>query len=122
MADIRNLGFDYPDIVVHGTEQTAPAAATVLADSLAVPVAGHWRFRVCVATTDTIANIAQIAHRNAANSADVELADMQAGPNPQQEIDAMFNMVANERVVVRNLVVVTAAKVIKVDLYGWLLP
>jgi hypothetical protein len=122
MADIRNQGYDYPDVAVHGAENTAPAAATVLADSLAVPVAGHWRFRVVTASDDTIINRFQIAHRNAANTADVELAEAQGGASGTNVVDALFNMAAGERVVVRNAIVGTAAKVYHVDLYGWALP
>jgi hypothetical protein len=122
MADIRNQGYDYPDVAVHGAENTAPAAATVLADSLVVPVAGHWRFRVVCVSDDTIINRFQIAHRNAANTADIELAETQVSGSATPPIDALFNMAAGERVVVRNAIVGTAAKVYKVDLYGWALP
>ena len=121
MGDTTKLGFDSPDISVHSTEQTAPAAGTVLCDSGAVVKAGNYRFRCVVATTDTIQNLIQGAHRNAANRADLELADLQAGPNSQAEVDALFVLAANERVVVRNLIVGTAAKVYQANLYGWLL-
>lgn len=121
MGDTSKLGFDYPDVVVHSTEQVAPAGATVLADSGAVPTAGKWRFRVTCATDDSAQNILQVAHRNAANGADVELADMQIGPNSQSEIDALFTMAASERVVVRPKAAITAAKTIQVNIHGWLL-
>lgn len=122
MGDITKLGFDYPDIAVHGAETVAPAGATVLADSGAIVGAGHWRFRVTIGTDDAAQNLIQVAHRNAANSADVEVADMQGGPNSQSEIDALFTMAANERVVVRNKSAGTAAKTWQANLYGWLLP
>lgn len=121
MGNTALLGFDYPDVAIHGTEQTAPAAGALLCDSGALAVAGKYRFRATVATTDTIQNLIQVAHRNAANSADLELADIQAGPSSQAEIDALFTMAVNERVVVRNLIVGTAAKVYQANIYAWLL-
>lgn len=122
MADITKLGFDFPDLVVYGAETTAPAAAAVLADTGAIAVAGHYRVRVKAATNDTAQNILQIAHRNAANAADVNLQDLSSGPNTWCEGEALFNLAANERVVVRPLAAGTAAKVYQVVIYAWLLP
>ncbi|SRR5229473_4029900 len=121
MSDRTLLGFDYPDIVVHGAESTAPAAATVLTDSLAVPVAGKWLFIVDVASNDTIQNYIQIAHRNGANNADVEVQDVQVAAYATGISYAYFNMAASERVVLRNAIVGTAAKVYQANLRGYLL-
>jgi hypothetical protein len=122
VSDPAKLSTDYPDIAIHGTEQTAPAAAAILADSLAVPVAGNWRFITQVASTDTARNMIQVAHRNAANNADVELADMESGSGSQQDVAAFFVMAAGERVVVRNKNAGTAALFYQANLYGWKIP
>ncbi len=121
MGDSSKLGFDYPDFAVHGAETVAPAAAAVLADSGAITKAGNYRWRVTFGTDDAAQNILQVAHRNAANNADVEVADMTIGANSQTKVDALFAMLASERVVVRNKGVGTAAKTMQVNLYGWLL-
>jgi hypothetical protein len=106
--------FTLPAYNVHGAEQTAPAAATVLVDSGQLNP-GWYRALVSFCTTDTIANILQIAHRNAANNADLELADAACGVLAGQVLgggwaEAIFNVTAvNERIVVRNKIVGTAA-------------
>jgi hypothetical protein len=122
MADIRNFGADYPDVAVSGSETVAPAAGTVLVDSAAVPAAGHYRWRVTAGTDDTAQNILQIAHRNAANNADVELADFTIPYMGSPYIEVTFNMAASERVVVRNKNVGTAAKTMQASIRGWLQP
>jgi hypothetical protein len=95
-----------PNIIAHGAEQTAPAGGTVLADSGAVANPGTYRVLVSFATTDTAANIIQIVRRNAANAADVELADgasgVLAGGSNAEWAEAFFVLALNERVVVRN--------------------
>jgi len=113
-----------PGVIVHGTENTAPAAATVLADSLAL-TPGTYLVYAGVASTDTAANIIQVAHRNAANNADVELADSQSGVlagGPQGELGLLgWFVISNsgERVVVRNKNAGTAALFYQADLYLW---
>lgn len=113
-----------PAVIVHGTESTAPAAATVLADSGQLTPGTYLAF-AGVASTDTAANIIQIAHRNAANNADVELSDSQSGVlagGQQGELGLLgwFTTTnANERIVVRNKNAGTAALFYQADLYLW---
>jgi hypothetical protein len=124
MANIANLlippGKPSPDIIVHGAEFTAPAAATVMADTgpLAAPakllVAVTWGADDAVATPE-------IAHRNAANAADVEV-DYGGVPVPPLAFVSWFTLAAGERVVVRNKIVGTAAKVYQAAIFAWILP
>lgn len=116
---------------VHGAEQTAPAAATVLADTGALPAtipAGSLvLIMASVATSDTAANIIQLAHRNAANSADLELEDGASGvlAGGQQEalIAGIFVIqVVGERFVVRNKIAGTAALFYQANLYVFVFP
>lgn len=113
-----------PAVIVHGVENTAPAAATVLADSLGL-TPGTYLIYAGIASTDTAANILQLAHRNAANSADVELSDSQSGVlagGQQGELGLLaWFTIANsgERVVVRNKNAGTSALFYQADLYAW---
>lgn len=123
-----------PAAVAHGSEQTAPAAGTVLADSGALPntpflQAGQFVLVVAsVAVTDTAANIVQLAHRNAANSADVELEDSQVGiaagsQGGETLISGIFLLGAvGERFVVRNKNAGTAALFYQANVYVFPLP
>lgn len=122
MSDIAKIGADFPDVLVSGAETVAPAAGAVLVDTLAVPLAGNWRWRVNFGTDDAAQNIAQIAHRNAANGADVEVCDFTIGPNAFPYVECTFTMAASERVVVRNKNVGTAAKTMQASIRGWKLP
>jgi hypothetical protein len=102
-----------PTVNVHGAEATAPAAGTVLVDSGQLTI-GCYRALVSFASTDTIANLLQIVRRNAANNADLELADISCGPAgvvlAGGWAEAIFTVVnPNERIVVRNKIVGTAA-------------
>lgn len=119
--------------IAHGTEQTAPAAGTVLADSAALPsntalLAGQTVLVIAdVSTTDTAANLIQIAHRNAANSADLELADgatgVAAGAQNETMIVALFTIQAvGERFVVRNKNAGTAALFYQANVYVFPFP
>jgi hypothetical protein len=116
-----------PDVIVHGSEQTAPAAGTVLVDSGQLTSTGIWMFLASAATTDTAANLLQMAHRNAANNADLELSDSEEGVlsgGPSSGTNsalAWFNIQnVNERVVVRNKNAGTAALFYQADIYGWI--
>jgi hypothetical protein len=124
MANIANLVVTpakvSPDIVVHGAEQTAPVAATVLADTGALAAAGKLLVVVNWGADDNVAT-PEIAHRNAANSADVEV-DYPGVPAGTSSYVSWFTLASGERVVVRNKVAGTAAKVYQAAIYAWFLP
>jgi hypothetical protein len=120
-----------PAAIAHGAEQTAPAGGTVLADSGALGAgltAGQLVLVVAdVAVTDTAANIIQIAHRNAANSADLELSDagtgVAAGAQNESMAVAIFSLQAvGERFVVRNKNAGTAALFYQANIYVFAFP
>jgi hypothetical protein len=122
-----------PAAIGHGAEQTAPAAGTVCADSLALPAvqglqAGNLVLVIAdMSTTDTAANLAQLAHRNAANSADLELADGQTGVLAGGQGEAcIFGIFAlqntGERFVVRNKNAGTAALFYQANVYVFPFP
>jgi len=124
MADIANLlqpqGKTSPDIMVHGAEQTAPAAATVMADSGALVAAGKVMVLVSWGADDNVAT-PEIAHRNAANSADIEV-DYPGVPGGTSSYVSWFSLAVGERIVVRNKVAGTAAKVYQAGLFLWFVP
>jgi len=124
MADASNLlqpqGKTSPDILVHGAESTAPPAATVLADSGAIPAAGKVMCLVSWGADDSVAT-PEFARRNAANSADVEV-DYVGVPAGASSFVSWFTLAVGERIVVRNKVAGTAAKVYQASLFMWFVP
>jgi hypothetical protein len=115
-----------PVAVVHGAEQTAPGAGSVLVDSGTVSSAGLYLALVNVATTDTAANLIQIAHRNAADNTDVEVSYGQTsggsgmgsiGAGQDATLAALFNLASGEKVVVRNRNAGTATLFYQADIY-----
>jgi hypothetical protein len=120
-AENRNA---IPTSYVVGAEATAPSAGATLADTGAL-AAGTYRFVVSWATTDTAANLIQIAHRNAANGADVEVSDFAsgvlAGGCPGGWAEAIMTLAANERVRVRNKNAGTSALFYQATIYVFLL-
>jgi hypothetical protein len=124
MANVANLlippGKPSPDIIVHGAESTAPPAATVLADSGPIVLAAKVLVLVNWGADDNVAT-PEIAHRNAANSADLEV-DYPGVPAGASSFVSWFVVAAGERIVVRNKVVGTAAKVYQAALFLWILP
>jgi bifunctional N-acetylglucosamine-1-phosphate-uridyltransferase/glucosamine-1-phosphate-acetyltransferase GlmU-like protein len=95
-----------PVVTVAGLEVVGPAAGTVLVDSGAVP-AGLYQVVATWANDDFgITNIVQIAHRNAANAADLELLDQPGGVANNvgsAQVAGLMQLALNERVVMRNL-------------------
>jgi hypothetical protein len=124
MADASNLlqpqGKTSPDILVHGAESTAPPAATVLADSGAIAAAGKVMCLVSWGADDSVAT-PEFARRNAANSADVEV-DYVGVPAGASSFVSWFTLAVGERIVVRNKVAGTAAKVYQASLFMWFVP
>jgi hypothetical protein len=124
MADASNLlqpqGKTSPDILVHGAESTAPPAATVLADSGAIPAPGKVMCLVSWGADDSVAT-PEFARRNAANSADVEV-DYVGVPAGASSFVSWFTLAVGERIVVRNKVAGTAAKVYQASLFMWFVP
>lgn len=121
-----------PSVLVHGAELTAPAAGATLADTLALPnnpffqVGSLVMAVVSFATTDTAANLIQIAHRNAGNTADIELDDAGSGPAGQAGEGlavAIFSLTAvGERIQVRNKNAGTAALFYQASVYIFAFP
>jgi hypothetical protein len=121
-----------PVVAVHGAEATAPVAGQVLVDSLALPnVQGLQPGNLVlvigsVASTDTAANLAQLAHRNAANAADLELDDAGVGPAGQAGEACMVGIfalqAAGERFVIRPKNAGTAALFYQASLYVFAFP
>jgi hypothetical protein len=124
VANIANLvvapGKPSPDIIVHGAEATAPVAAQVLADSGPVTLACKVMAVVTWGADDAVAT-PEIAHRNAANAADIEV-DYGGVPTPPLAYVGWFVLAAGERIVVRAKVAGTAAKVYQAAIFIWLLP
>lgn len=125
MANQANLlaiqGKASPDIIVHGAETTAPAGATVLADSGPIATAAKVMVAVNWGCDDTVATL-EIAHRNAANSADVEVDYNGVSAAGPYSAVTWFSVAAGERIVARNKVAGTAAKVYQAALFLWILP
>ncbi len=109
-----------PDIIVHGAENTAPIAATVLADSGALAAPAKLMVLVNWGADDNVAT-PEIAHRNAANNADIEV-DYVGVPAGASSYVSWFSLAASERIVVRNKVAGTAAKVYQAALFAWIMP
>jgi hypothetical protein len=63
----------------------------------------------------------EFARRNAANSADVEV-DYVGVPAGASSFVSWFNLLVGERIVVRNKVAGTAAKVYQASLFMWFVP
>jgi hypothetical protein len=124
MADASNLlqpqGKTSPDLIVHGAESTAPAAATVLADSGALTAAAKVMVLVSWGSDDNVAT-PEIVRRNAANAADVDV-DYVGVPAGASSFVSWFNLLSGERIVVRNKVAGTAAKVYQASLFLWFVP
>jgi len=124
VSNIANLvvppGKPSPDLIVHGAENTAPPAATVLADTGPLAAAAKLLI-VCNWGADDNVATPEIAHRNAANSADVEV-DYPGVPAGASSFVSWFTLAVGERVVCRNKVAGTAAKVYQAALFAWILP
>lgn len=124
MSNVANLllapGKVSPDIVVHGAEFTAPVAATVMADTGPLALGGKLMLVLNWGADDNVAT-PEIAHRNAANAADLEV-DYPGVPAGASSFVSWFTLAAGERVVVRAKVAGTAAKVYQAALFGWILP
>ena len=124
MANVANLvippGKPSPDIIVHGAESTAPPAATVLADSGAITLPAKVLALLNWGSDDNVAT-PEIAHRNAANSADIEV-DYPGVPAGASSFVSWFSLATGERIVVRNRIAGTAAKVYQAALFLWILP
>jgi hypothetical protein len=124
MSDASNLlqpqGKTSPDLIVHGAEAVEPAANTVLADSGAIAAVGKVMCLVSWGADDNVAT-PEIARRNAANSADLEV-DYIGPPSGASSFVSWFNLARGERVVVRNKVAGTAAMVYQASLFIWFVP
>jgi hypothetical protein len=124
MADASNLlqpqGKTSPDLIVHGAESTAPAAATVLADSGAIATTAKVMALVSWGADDNVAT-PEIVRRNAANGADVDVAYVGV-PEGASSFVTWFNVLRGERIVVRNKVAGTTAKVYQASLFLWFVP
>jgi hypothetical protein len=124
MSDASNLlqpqGKTSPDVIVHGAESIAPAAGTVLADSAAIAGAGKVMCLVSWGADDNVAT-PEIARRNAANSADVEV-DYIGVPAGASSFVSWFSLARGERVVIRNKVAGTALMVYQASLFIWFVP
>jgi hypothetical protein len=110
----------FPNIVIHGAESTAPAAAAVLADTLAISqgISNGCMVGVNIASDDGVANF-EVAHRNAANNADVDVAYIDAQSTPGGWA-GYFAVKPGERIVVRvGATAGTSAKVYQASLYVW---
>ncbi len=88
------------EIVSSAGIQISAVAGAVLATTGALP-AGDYRFKVLVSFLDgTIANGFLVAHRNAADAADINMQELQAGI-PQASINFLFEqsltLALNER-------------------------
>lgn len=98
--------------------QVAPAAATVLADTGAQPAgAAAWFFFMSVANSNQAADLGnfEIARRNAANNADVWVAQIAAecGVNLLR-----ITLVLNERIVIRNHAAGGAGSAYQASIWG----
>ncbi|MGC2411105.1 MAG: hypothetical protein WA459_00180 [Stellaceae bacterium] len=109
--------------VVNGSPQTAPAATVVMADTGQLAPGCYVIAVTAVNQTDTAANAVQLAHRNAANNADLSttaglpVAVIATGGTAQS--NGLYQVqiaTQNERVVARLLAAATSAKIWQVDM------
>jgi hypothetical protein len=125
MADASNLlqpqGKTSPDVIIHGAEATAPAAAQVMADSGAIPRFSKVMVLVSWGADDNVATF-EVVRRNAANSADVEKDYSGVPVAGSSGFVSWFSLLAGERIVVRALVAGTAAMVYQASLFLWIVP
>jgi hypothetical protein len=121
VANLIQLPHVRPDFIVHGAEATAPAAAAVLADTGVIAVATSLLVLVNFSGDDAVATL-EIARRNAANGADVQVDYFGVAGSLPNSYATWFSVAAGERIVARAKTAGTAAMVYQASLFAWILP
>jgi hypothetical protein len=118
MNVLENINPFRPDVIVNGAEMTAPTAGTVLADTgpQSQPVNFGTVIKVQIGAQDSVPDY-EVAHRNAANTEDIEVVFIPAASMPGTYGCWFGPAKPQERFVVRNVENGTGGKIYQASMY-----